>query len=75
MTVVGSFPCWSIGHLEWKPTVYPINQENSQAGFANYDPFKGMDLEEADSKACNGEALWRGAWNGRSIVLPGGMGQ
>lgn len=61
MTVVGSFPCWDIGHLEWKPTVYPINQENGQAGFANYDLFKGMDLEKADYKACNGEALQRGA--------------
>lgn len=45
----------------------PVNQENSQADFANYDPFKGTDLEEADSKACSGEGLKR-----RAPTLKGG---
>lgn len=45
LTLVGSFPCLNIVHLEWKPTVCPINQGNGQARFASYDPLKGMDLE------------------------------
>lgn len=47
-------------YLEWKPITCPVNQENGQADFANYDPFKGIDLVEADHpEACNGEGLKR----------------
>lgn len=41
----------------------PVVQENSQVDFANSDPFKGIDLEEADSKACHGELS-------RNVLLP-----
>lgn len=45
----------------------PVVQENSQVDFANSDPFKGKDLEEADCKACHGEALKK-----RAPTLKGG---
>lgn len=57
-------------YLEWKPIMRPVVQENSQVDFANSDPFKGIDLEEADSKACCGEVLSAPTLKGASVVLP-----
>lgn len=50
----------------------PLHQENGQADFANYDLFKGLDLEEADSTACDGEGLERRVPTLKrgSVVLP-----